>query len=82
MCTECSVHWSTANKEAAKQLLKSLHAKLYEPEYAEMQVVDFSNVAQSCNVYEEYIASAAETPEPEHTYYGVAIYGDKKKSTA
>lgn len=60
-------------------LLKSLRAKLYEPEYAEMQVVDFSNVAQSCNVYEEYIASVAETPEREHTYYGVAIYGDKKK---
>ena len=60
-------------------LLKNLRAKLYEPEYAEMQVVDFSNVAQSCNVYEEYVASAAETPEQAHTYYGVAIYGDKKK---
>ena len=60
-------------------LLKNLRAKLYEPEYAEMQVVDFSNVAQSCNVYEEYVASAAETPEREHTYYGVATYGDKKK---
>ena len=41
-------------------------------------VVDFSDVAQRCNIYDEYIEKANQTPEDDFTYYGIAIYGTKK----
>jgi len=65
-------------KESSDKL-RELRERLYEPEFDDLLVVDFSDVAQSCNVYGEYIAKAASVPEEKHTYLGIAIYGDKKK---
>ena len=62
-----------------KDILKDLRERLYELEFSDLVVVDFSDVAQSCNVYSEYITKAACVTEQEHTYLGVAIYGEKKK---
>ena len=59
--------------------LKKLREKLYNEEFSELIAVDFSDVAQCCNIYDEYVAKAAFVPEENHTYFGVAIYGDKKK---
>ncbi len=58
--------------------LKDLRKRLYGPEFAELAVVDFSDVAQSCNIYSEYIAKAAITTKQDHNYFGIAIYGNKK----
>lgn len=63
----------------SKDSLKELRERLYGPEYSDLVVVDFSDVAQSCNVYSEYVAKAASVPEEGHIYFGIAIYGDKKK---
>ncbi|MEA4829746.1 hypothetical protein SDC9_03985 [bioreactor metagenome] len=62
-----------------KASLKDLRERLYGPEFTDLVAVDFSNVAQSCNVYTEYIAKAATTTDLEHNYFGIAIYGNKKK---
>ncbi len=62
-----------------KDLLKDLRKRLYSPEFSDLVVVDFSDVAQSCNIYSEYVARAASVPEPDHTYLGIALYGEKKK---
>ncbi|AET67895.1 hypothetical protein Desor_2300 [Desulfosporosinus orientis DSM 765] len=62
-----------------KDILRDLRERLYAPEFSDLVVVDFSDVAQCCNVYSEYIAKAACVPEIEHTYLGVVIYGEKKK---
>jgi len=62
-----------------KELLKSLREKLYDSEFEDLIVVDFSNVAQCCNVYSEYKNKAADTPKEEYEYLGIAIYGNKKK---
>ncbi|HRX58593.1 MAG TPA: DUF2000 domain-containing protein [Eubacteriales bacterium] len=59
--------------------LKELRKRLYEPEFSDLTTIDFSDVAQHCNVYSEYIASAASMSEEDHTYLGIAICGDKKK---
>ncbi len=61
-------------------LLKELREKLYQPEFAEMTVVAFSDVAQGCNVYDEFIAKIAKVQEKELQYFGLAICGTKKKS--
>lgn len=62
-----------------KEILKDLRERLYQPEFDDLTVVDFSDVAQSCNIYSEYIAKATATSERDHNYFGVAIYGNKKK---
>ena len=60
-------------------LLKDLRLRLFEPEFEGLTVVDFSDVAQKINVYADFVQKAAETPEREHAYYGIALFGEKKK---
>lgn len=62
-----------------KVVLKDLRERLYSPEFTDLVVVDFFDVAQSCNIYSGYIAKAAITTEQDHNYFGIAIYGNKKK---
>lgn len=62
-----------------KDIIEDLRKRLYCPEFSDLLVVDFSDVAQGCNVYREYVAKAASVLEQEHTYLGVSIYGEKKK---
>lgn len=60
-------------------LLKELRLRLFEPEFAGLTAVDFSDVAQKINVYADFAKKTAETPEREHVYFGIALFGDKKK---
>lgn len=62
-----------------KTTLKDLRSRLYDPEFKDLIAVDFSDVAQSCNVYSEYVPKAAATAEQDHNYFGIGIYGNKKK---
>ena len=43
------------------------------------EVVDFSDLAQGCKTYEEFIEKMGTTPETELNYLGIAICGAKKK---
>ncbi len=60
-------------------MMKILRKRLYNTEFSDLVVVDFSEIAQKCNVYEEYEAKVAELSEEFFTYLGIGIYGDKKK---
>jgi hypothetical protein len=62
-----------------KELLRDLRGKLFEADNADLLVVDFSDVAQGCRIYSEYMQKASITAEGEHVYLGLAIYGSKKK---
>lgn len=62
-----------------KAILKDLRDRLYNPNFSDLFVADFSDVAQCCNVYSEYVTKASSIQEQEHTYLGIAIYGEKKK---
>lgn len=62
-----------------RALLKDLRSRLYGSEFDDLVVADFSDVAQGCNIYSEYAAKAAVTTEQDHKYFGIAIYGSKKK---
>ncbi len=64
--------------KASKERIRQIREQLYEPRFSELIAVDFSDVAQSCNIYEDYIKKAADTEEKEHVYFGVGICGDKK----
>ena len=58
--------------------IRELREQLYRPEYADLTVVDFSDTAQSCKTYDEFIDKAAATEEKSFTYLGIAICGPKK----
>ena len=59
--------------------IKEMREKLYQPDYADLTVVDFSDLAQGCKTYEEFIEKMSGVPESELQYFGVAICGPKKK---
>ena len=61
------------------EAMKQIRAKLYQPEYEELSAVDFSDLAQGCKTYEEFIGKMAQTQGNDLQYLGIAICGPKKK---
>lgn len=59
--------------------IKALREKLYEPDFQALTVVDFSDLAQSCKTYDEFIGRMDQVPESTLQYFGVAVCGAKKK---
>ncbi len=64
--------------KASKERLMELREMLYDPAFSELTVVDFSDVAQSCNTYDTYIQKAASVSGADMTYFGIALCGNKK----
>ncbi len=62
-----------------KEILRELRKRLYTCDFDDIIVVDFSDVAQGCNVYSQYLQKASTISETEHIYLGLAICGNKKK---
>ena len=62
-----------------KDIIKTIRKRLYEPEFKDMVVVDFTNVAQTCNSYPEFVVRMSRVLEEDMQYLGVAICGEKKK---
>ena len=61
------------------EILKNLRTKLFEPQFAELTVVDFSDLAQGCKTYDEFTHKMASTSEGKLNYIGIAICGNKKQ---
>lgn len=59
--------------------IREIREKLYQPEFAGLTAVDFSDLAQGCKTYEEYAEKLLAVPEEGLRYFGVAICGEKKK---
>ncbi|MCM1049655.1 MAG: DUF2000 domain-containing protein [Clostridiales bacterium] len=60
-------------------IIKAIREKLYKPEFSDLTVVDFSDLAQSCKTYMEFIEKMESTAETDLNYFGIAICGAKKK---
>lgn len=58
--------------------LRILRAELSAPAFEPVMSVDFSDIAQGCRVYDEYIERAAAAEEKEFKYLGIALCGPKK----
>ena len=61
------------------EILKKLRTKLFEPGFAELTVVDFSDLAQGCKTYNEFTRKMANTSESKLNYIGIAVCGNKKQ---
>ena len=57
--------------------LGALRRKLYE-DHSSVMVADFSDVAQGCKTYDEYLGKVSSTAENAHRYLGIALCGDWK----
>lgn len=59
--------------------IKSIREKLYQSDFCDLTVVDFSELAQNCRTYDEFIKKMANTSESSLRYLGIAVCGQKKK---
>jgi hypothetical protein len=59
--------------------IRKLREKLYQSEFNELLVVDFSELAQGCKAYDEFIDKMISVPESDLRYFGIAICGERKK---
>ena len=59
--------------------LKEIRQKLLTPQFSDLTVVDFSDLAQGCRSYDEYLEKMAACSEKDLRYMGLAICGDRKQ---
>ena len=64
---------------SSQENIKKLRNTLYHEEFEDLITVDFSDVAQSCQVYSQFAAKMAMTEESRIHYFGIGICGSKKK---
>lgn len=62
-----------------RTMIKQIREKLCQPDFRDLTVVDFSDLAQSCKTYDEFVEKMGHVPESALQYFGIAICGPKKK---
>lgn len=64
--------------KADSEKIRAIRRQLSQPGFEELIAVDFTDIAQRTNSYEEYRAAMADTEENELAYLGIGLCGDKK----
>ena len=59
--------------------IQALRKKLGQPEYGGLFFLDFTDLAQGCRTYDEFVRKMAGTAGDELRYLGIAVCGDKRK---
>lgn len=65
--------------KASAEKINELRRRLYEPNFEDVSVIDFSNVAQETYTYEDFLNRMRVSGADDLVYYGLAIEGPKKK---
>ncbi|MBR1455944.1 MAG: DUF2000 domain-containing protein [Oscillospiraceae bacterium] len=65
--------------KASTEKINQLRSMLYTEDYADVSVIDFSNVAQETYTYEDFLSRMQESSANELIYYGLTLEGPKKK---
>lgn len=65
--------------KSSPEIIKTIREKLYQPDFQDLTVVDFSDLAQGCKTYDEFISKIGSVSESALQYLGLAICGPKKK---
>lgn len=65
--------------KGSPEAIRAIREILYQPEYQDLTVVDFSDLAQSCKTYGEFTEKMGDAPERSLRYLGIAICGARKK---
>lgn len=59
------------------ETFQALRRQLAEPEFADVAAVDFTDLAQSCRTYGEFIEKMARTGPEDLRYLGLALLGPR-----
>ncbi len=62
--------------KADRETIRKLRLRLYEKPFEELTAVDFTDLAQGCKTYEEFVDKMSYTSALD--YLGLAVYGDKR----
>lgn len=65
--------------KGSPQLIREVRQRLYTKEFEDVTAVDFSDTAQGCKTYDEFVRKIAETEEENLLYLGIGLFGGKKK---
>lgn len=60
------------------EILGEIRARLLDPAFSGLTVVDFTSLAQGCRTYEEFQSKMAAAPPEELQYMGLALCGEGK----
>ena len=63
----------------SREQVKEIREAMFEPAFAEVAAIDFSEAAQRCLNYDQYMRSLSQLSAEELFYLGVCMYGPKKK---
>ena len=65
--------------KGSPELIREVRQRLYTKEFEDVTAVDFSETAQGCRTYDEFVKKIAETEEEKLLYLGIGLFGGKKK---
>ena len=65
--------------KASYEKVGEIRNKLFEENFKDISCIDFTNVAQECMTYVDYINTMKHSTKDNLVYMGIAIVGDKKK---
>ena len=58
---------------------ENIYRKLLLPEFSSLTAIDFTDLAQGCKTYEEFIEKMSKSPADSLQYLGLTLCGPKKK---
>ena len=59
--------------KGSTETIKEIREKLYQQDFQDLTVVDFSDLAQGCKTYDEFIEKMGHVAESRLRYFGLAI---------
>ena len=65
--------------KGSPELIREVRQRLYTKEFEDVTAVDFSETAQGCRTYDEFVKKIADTEEENLLYLGIGLFGGKKK---
>ena len=63
----------------SREQIKNIRDTLFDSAYSDITAIDFSEVAQKCLDYDNYIKMMSCLPSSDIYYLGLCLYGPKKK---
>lgn len=64
---------------ASREQIKDIRDKTFDNAYSDITVIDFSEVAQRCLEYDNYIRMLSCLPSSDIYYLGICLYGPNKQ---
>ncbi|MDE6132663.1 MAG: DUF2000 domain-containing protein [Oscillospiraceae bacterium] len=65
--------------KGSPELIREIRQRLHTKEFEDVAAVDFSQTAQYCKTYDEFVQKIAETEAESLIYLGIGLFGGKKK---